>query len=176
MKKNPTSIINVYSKILTYSKANKLRLFSLLPTKNSFNMSHITIDKSALRDIIVEGQLLPGAKGEIRKYVAENPMDVFEHFFKVKKYETNRKKFVFFKTDGNAVSIVFKDEEGEQKKCGLKKKQRDDIPSASEYDISVVIDPGRHYLFVGKSNENVDSKKETVRMSSKQCYHDCRFN
>ena len=78
MKKNPTSIINVYSKILTYSKANELRLFSLLPTKNSFNMSHITIDKSALRDIIVEGQLLPGAKSEIRKYVAENPMDVFE--------------------------------------------------------------------------------------------------
>ncbi len=47
-------------------------------------MSHITIDKSALHDIIVEGQLLPGAKGKIRKYVAENPMDVFEHFFRVK--------------------------------------------------------------------------------------------
>ncbi len=107
------SIINVYSKILTYSKANKLLLFSLLPTKNSFNMSHITIDKSALHDIIVERQLLPGAKGEKRKYVVENPMDVFEHFFRVKKYETNRKKFVVF---GNAVSIVFKDEEGEQKK------------------------------------------------------------
>ena len=176
VKKNPTSIINVYSKILTYSKANKLRLFSLLPTKNSFNMSHITIDKSALRDIIVEGQLLPGAKGEIRKYVAENPMDVFEHFFRVKKYETNRKKFVFFKTDGNAVSIVFKDEEGEQKKSRLKKKQRDDVPAASEYDVSVGIDPGLRYLFVGKSNENADSKKETVRMSSKQYYHDCSFN
>jgi hypothetical protein len=98
-------------------------------------MSHITIDKSALRDIIVEGQLLPGAKGEIRKYVVENPMDVFEHFFRVKKYETNRKKFVFFNTDGNAVSVVFKDEEGEQKKSRLKKKQRDDVPAASEYDI-----------------------------------------
>jgi hypothetical protein len=40
----------------------------------------------------------------------------------------------------------------------------------------VGIDPGLRYLFVGKSNENSDSKKQTVRMSSKQYYHDCRFN
>jgi hypothetical protein len=48
-------------------------------------MSHITRDKSALRNIIVEGQFLPGAKGKIRKYVAENHRDVFELFFGVKK-------------------------------------------------------------------------------------------
>ncbi len=47
-------------------------------------MSHITIDKSTLHDIIVAGQLLPGAKGKIRKYVAENKKDVFEQFFRVK--------------------------------------------------------------------------------------------
>jgi hypothetical protein len=29
---------------------------------------------------------------------------------------------------------------------------------------------------VGKSNENIDKKKSSVRMSSKQYYHDCKFN
>jgi hypothetical protein len=56
------------------------------------------------------------------------------------------------------------------------KKQWDDVPSASEYDVLVGIDPGLCYVFIGKNNENADSKKETVRMSSKQYYHDCRFN
>jgi hypothetical protein len=29
---------------------------------------------------------------------------------------------------------------------------------------------------VGKSNENIDKKKSSIRMGSKQYYHDCKFN
>jgi hypothetical protein len=46
-----------------------------------------------------------------------------------------------------------------RKKSRLKKKQQDDVPAASEYDVSVGIDPGLRYLFIGKSNKNADSKK-----------------
>jgi hypothetical protein len=37
-----------------------------------------------------------------------------------------------------------------EKKSRQKKKQWDDVPSASEYDISAGIDPGLRYLFVGE--------------------------
>lgn len=40
--------------------------------------------KCTLRHPIVEGQLVPGAKGQIRKYVTENPMDVFVIFLALK--------------------------------------------------------------------------------------------
>jgi hypothetical protein len=45
-----------------------------------------------------------------------------------------------------------------------------------DYDLLVGIDPGLCYVFVGKSNENIDNKKSSIRMSSKQYYHDCKFS
>jgi len=45
-----------------------------------------------------------------------------------------------------------------------------------DYDFMVGIDPGLSYVFMGKSNENIDKKKSSIRMSSKQYYHDCKFN
>jgi hypothetical protein len=38
------------------------------------------------------------------------------------------------------------------------------------------LDPSLHYLFVMKNSENVDNKKKLVKMSSRQYYHDTKFN
>ncbi len=45
----------------------------------------------------------------------------------------------------------------------------DDEPvvSSTNYDITVGLDPGLRYIFVMKSNENIDSKKKLVKMSSR---------
>jgi hypothetical protein len=40
--------------------------------------------------------------------------------------------------------------------------------ASSDYDLMVGIDPGIRYVFVGKSNKNIDKKKSSIRMSSKQ--------
>ena len=60
VKKNPSFILYAYNDILNYfnehnldDKNKKIRVFSLLPNKNSFNMSNITIDKTILKDIVM---------------------------------------------------------------------------------------------------------------------------
>ena len=60
IKKDPSYIIYIYNEILSYfntynlNKNNKaIRVFSLLPNKNSFTISNITIDKTVLKDIIL---------------------------------------------------------------------------------------------------------------------------
>jgi hypothetical protein len=65
-KINPTSILQIYDEILTYNRSNNLHHFSLLPLKQSFNMSYSTLDKNGLWDLIVQDELLPGKKGDVR--------------------------------------------------------------------------------------------------------------
>jgi hypothetical protein len=178
-KINPSSILQIYDEILTYNQNNNLRLFSLLPLKQSFNMSYITLDKNGLRDLIVQDALLPGKKGEVRKFVEENPSLVYNQFFNIQRYESDKKKFIFFKTDGVSVSVVLEYQDAKIEHLPTKRKRDDDnepVVASSDYDLMVGIDPGLRYVFVGKSNENIDKKKSSIRMSSKQYYHDCKFN
>ena len=49
-----TKVLQVYQEILTYNKEKELRLFTLLPVKHSFTMSNILIDKTAIRDLILD--------------------------------------------------------------------------------------------------------------------------
>jgi hypothetical protein len=64
-------------------------------------MSYITLDKSGLQDLIVQNELLQGKKGDVREYVAKNPSLVFKHFFTIlftiQRYESDKKKFIFYK-------------------------------------------------------------------------------
>jgi hypothetical protein len=69
-------------------------------------MSYITLDKNGLWDLIVQDELLPGKKGDVRKFVEENPSLVYSYFFNIQQYESDKKKFIFFKTDGVAVSVI----------------------------------------------------------------------
>jgi hypothetical protein len=177
VEKNPTSILKIYNEILTYNKANELRLFSLLPTKQSFHMSYITLDTNGLRDLLLEENLLPVSKADIRHLVKENIALVRSKFFNIQCYETEKKKFHSFKTDGVSAAILL-EVEGETKKRLPKKRKRDPEPSVvlSNYDVAVGVDPGLRYLFVAKNDGNIEGKKGSVRMSSKQYYNDCKFN
>ncbi len=67
-----------------------------------------SLDKNGLRDLIVQDELLPGKKGDVRKFVEQNPSSlVYKQFFNIQQYESNKKKFIFFMTDGVSVSVVW---------------------------------------------------------------------
>jgi hypothetical protein len=175
-QKNPTSILQIYDEILTFNRSNNLRLFSLLPLKQSFNMSYITLDKTGLQDLIVQDELLQGKKGDVREFMAKNPLPVFRHFFNIQQYESKKKKFIFFKKDGVSVSVVLEYEE-KQGHLPTKRKWNDNTAvSSTDYGFMVGIDPGLRYVFLGKSDDSIDKKKSSIRMSSKQYYYDCKFN
>ncbi len=179
-KINPTSILQIYDEILTYNQSNNLGLFSLLPLKQSFDMSYITLDKNGLWDLIVQDELLPGKKGDVRKFVEENPPLVYNQFFNIQRCESNKKKFIFFKTDGVSVSVILEYQDAKIEHLPPKRKRDDnDEPAvaSSDYDLMFGIDPGLRYVFVEKkNNDNIDKKKSSIRMSLKQYYHDCKFD
>jgi hypothetical protein len=133
-------------------------------------MSCITLDKSGLEVLIDQDELLQGKKGDVRKFVIENPsLLVYK--------QCDKKKFIFFKTDGVSVSVVLEYQDTTIEHLPMKRKQNDKpVVSSMDYDFMVGIDPGLSYVFMGKSNENIDKKKSSIRMSSKQYYHDCKFN
>ena len=73
--------------------------------------------------------------------------------FNINQFETSKKKFFHFFTDSISISVLF-----------------------AYYDMAVGLDPGMRYIFVTKNNENIDNKKKSVKMSSRQYYHDTKFN
>ena len=92
----------------------------------------------------------------------------------------SKKKFVNFLTNGMSVSVVL----GEEcvtipKQQSTKRKHKVDdelVVLLTSYDVTVGLDPSLRYLFVIKNNENEENKKKSVKMSSRQYYHDTKFN
>jgi hypothetical protein len=88
---------------------------------------------------------------------------------------------VHFVTDGVSVSVVL-GEESESKpnvrKTKRKRREEDNQPSVSSasYEVRVGLDPGLRYLFVAKNNTNADDKTSSTKMSSKEYYHESKFN
>jgi hypothetical protein len=124
-------------------------------------MSNITIDNAVFRDIIIGEKLIENKK--LREDINNNSRNYWVQFFNIEKYETKRKKFVMFKTDGNSVSIIFE--------TPLKKNKKKECLNIKDYDTIVGIDPGYRYTFVGYNNHN-----EIVKCSSKEYYHKTDFN
>ena len=93
-EKDPTAILIVYNEILSFNIEKNIKTFSLLPHKNGFQMSYITIDKSVLRDLIVSERLVPIKDGrkkterdfdlptiaEIKKDIKDNPQKYWNTF------------------------------------------------------------------------------------------------
>jgi hypothetical protein len=44
------------------------------------------------------------------------------------------------------------------------------------YETRVGLDPGMHYLFIAKNNINAEDKKMSAKMSSKEYYHESKYN
>jgi hypothetical protein len=164
-----------------------MRLFTLLHVKSSFTMSNILIDRKAIMDLILGdkgrniGEAHAGVYKTVRKLIAKDYMSVLKPFFDIEWFETRTKKYVHFKTDGVSVSILLGEEcEPKPKAHKTKRKQREEddepIVSSASYEVRVGLDPGLHYLFVAKNNTNAEDKTSSAKMSSKEYYHESKFN
>ncbi len=47
--------------------------------------------------------------------------------------------------------------------------------SSPSYETKVGLDPVLCYLFIAKNNTNVEDKKSSAKMSSKEHYHECKI-
>jgi hypothetical protein len=102
-------------------------------------------------------------------------------FFDIEWFETRTKKYVHFITDGVSVSVVLGEECKLKPKVHKSKRKRgeeDNEPTvlSASYDVRVGLDPGLRYLFVAKNNMNAENKTISAKMSSKEYYHESKFN
>ena len=207
VKQDASYILGVYYEILTFAeqqialKCNKgeklkrkrmLRTFTLLPQKSGFQMSYITVDNSVLRDIIIGEQLIKHKRAckrtndidlmtsiELRRDIEANPRKYWEQFFNIDKYETNKRKFNYFMTDGKTISICFEVPEQEKKKPikrikKSKKNQTSTITSKLPFDNYSVIkacDPGMKFIVT-----TIDNQGSMYQYSAKRYYHDAGTN
>jgi hypothetical protein len=158
-----------------------MRLFTLFPVKSSFTMSNTLIDKTEVQDLILGGEAHAGLYKTVRTLIKEDPMSVIKPFFDIERFETRTKKFVHFPTDGVSVSVVLREESEPTPRARKPKKKRgeeDELPALSlpSYETRVGLDPGLRYLFVAKNNSNAEDKKLSAKMSSKEYYHETKFN
>ena len=198
VKKNPNYIVTIYNEILNYiiehnlePKNKAIRLFSILPHKNSFTISNITIDKSVLKDIIssfkkdecedeIIIKFLNQKSSETKIEMINNPKKYWSLFFNIK----NIKDFAsIIKTDGNSVSIMYNNtrEIESKKKKNLKgiSKIKDDNDltniNLNDFDTIKAFDPGFRYMYVG-TNTTEKKENDITKCSSKSYYHKCQMN
>ena len=200
VKKNPSFILYAYNDILNYFnehnseiKNKEIRVFSLLPSKNSFTMSNITIDKSVLKDIImsfeenniIDDEVISSIYNQKindrNKDTIDDPKLHWKQLFQIK----NIKEFSgMIKTDGNSVSILY---EKERTKIIKKKKNLKGVSSSEDkdYDVSNInlndfdsisaYDPGFRNMCVG-TNSYEKKENDIIECSSNNYYHDCKVN
>ena len=200
VKKNPSFILYAYNDILNYFnehnseiKNKEIRVFSLLPNKNSFTMSNITIDKSVLKDIIMSfeenniiddeviSSIYNQKSNDRKKATIDDPKLHWKQLFQIK----NIKDFSgMIKTDGNSVSILY---EKERTKIIKKKKNLKGVSSSEDkdYDVSNInlndfdsisaYDPGFRNMCVG-TNSYEKKENDIIECSSNNYYHDCKVN
>ena len=186
IKQNPTKILKIYDEISSYIAKNNidleqkpLRTFSLLPHKNSFTMSHITIDKGVLRDLINsfkkksvnnEKILTCNAMHNLlfKNDIKDNPIIYWNMFFKIKKIHDFAG---IIKTDGKSVSVMY----NMKRLKKPKKKIIDDLPiNSSENDVIRAFDPGFRYMFVGTDTCDTNSDA-LIKCSSREYYEKCKM-
>jgi hypothetical protein len=199
VKKNPSFIIYSYNEILNYfnkhnsdPKNKEVRVFSLLPNKNSFTMSNITIDKTVLKDIIMSFEkneiddekiryIYNQKQNERNKDTINDSKLHWKQLFQIK----NINSFSgMIKTDGNSVSILY---EKERKIKQKKSKNLKGISSSEDkdYDVSNInlndfesisaYDPGFRNMCVG-TNSYEKQENDIIECSSRNYYHDCKIN
>ena len=147
------------------------RLFSLLPTKQGFECSHMKMCTNGLQTLMKRSRVdhidltedgiikVPRDVTKFREYSDK----IWRHFFNIGKFETEHRKFAGeILTDGKGVSIV------------MRKPKADPIaplrPDVGYFEEFWGLDPGRREIYVA-SNDAGDVK----RCSTKQYYHDASF-
>jgi hypothetical protein len=150
-------------------------------------MSNILINKTAVQGLILGdkgsniGEAHAGLYKTVRKLFKEDPMYIIKPFFDIEWFKTKTKKFIHFLTDGVSVSVLLGEEsEPKPRACKPKRKrgEEDGLPVLFllSYETRAGLDPGLCYLFVAKNNLNAKDKKLSSKMSSKEYYHESKFN
>ena len=160
IKNNPDTFINLYKMFLDYNITNGKRLFSLLPTKNTFIPNNICYDKNGFTELLVSLNQKELKRSEISKNISL----YFENFLNTKKFETCNKKFRFFYTDGFSVSIVLE--------RTLKINNVKSTINVSESDELVSLDPGcrNTYTFYNETDNTIHFH------TNRRYYHESGFN
>lgn len=144
IKSNFNHFLILSYKILQYieslpERTKGAKLYSILPTKSSFVNGHITIDTTALADILS----IFSKKSVHAKEFRNNRDSEWRNLFNLNSVETKNRRFHYqISTDGYSVSIL------------LTKPSIKESKMIYEYDHLIGIDPGITYLFTGKYSEN----------------------
>jgi hypothetical protein len=198
IKNNPTFILSVYNEILNFfnnynldKNKKAIRIFSLLPNKNSFTISNITIDKSVLKDIVLSfkkkkcdndtiNTIIKQETKTITSQFKNEPKKYWIKFFNIKNLDTFSG---IIKTDGNSVSVLY---DVDRKIVSKKKKNLKGISTEiNNYDVSKLqiknfdiieaYDPGFRFMCVG-TNSYEKKENDITQCSSKIYYHNCKIN
>ena len=163
IKANMNHFIKIYYTIQKefekHPNTKGVRLFNLLPNKNSFSIDNIDICNTSLNDII--SYLTEEHK--IKDFIA-NKRIYWKEFFNIEQYETRHRKFDFgISTDGKSVSIRLQKFISPHKKYDVYDMQ---------YDQLVGIDPGVRAVFTSCNNEGAILQCSTreYRHKSKMMY------
>jgi len=197
LNSDPTFILKVYNEILTYFKENNLepenkalRTFSLLPNKNSFTISNITIDKTVLKDILLSfkkkgtedemiNSFINKTNNEIVQELQQKTKENWKLFFNIKKINDFAG---IIKTDGKNVSLLYEKKREKVKKTkknlkGCQKEKQDyDYTNIKldDYDIVRTADPGFRFPYKGTSSLE-KKKNDTIQCSSKRYYNETKM-
>ena len=137
------------------------RLFSLVPTKQGFECSHIKICSSGLYGLLRRSGVkdLPSSKGFPGKADA-----FWRRFFHISKFETANRRFAGeILTDGKGVSIVLRKPKVEARGSGTP-------IDPDAFGEVWGLDPGRREMFVASN----DAQK-VQRVTTRQFYHDAKY-
>lgn len=168
----PELVMPMQYRFLKYfeSMDEQHRLFTLLPMKQGFEISHVKICSNGLQGLLKRSDItciekdgdpmpIPKATTDFRSMADA----VWRYLFNISHYETATRKFAGeVLTDGKAVSIVLR----KPKSTGSKTCQLD----LDTFDEVWGLDPGRRDTFVA-SNEN----RDVTRCSTRKYYEECGF-
>jgi len=158
------------------------RLFSILPTKQLSNLSYMVFTrvplyyllKTSLTDDFITIQNEHDVEITNHTHFTETTYKrVCNELFNIRYFETQKKEFCHFKTDGKTVSIVLKPREEKQ----TKKNNDKTTKPVDKKDLELIgIDPGLRMVFVGCRNtiDPSTNKNLIMKLSSKQYYNDIK--
>jgi len=177
-------------------RTRNARLFSMLPIKQLSNLSYMTVTRQPLYYLLStslgeEFKTIENENGQnltnVNYFTETSYKQVCNELFNIKYYETTKKEFHYFNTDGKTVSVVLKrrktKQELEESKNEVKEKKKPNKkPVKKEKELNkktlelIGIDPGLRMVFVGCKNtiDMTTNKNEIIKMSSKQYYNDIK--
>ena len=188
-------------------RTRNARLFSMLPIKQLSNLSYMTITRQPLYYLLStslgeEFKTIENENGKnltnVNYFTETTYKQVCNEFFNIKYYETTKREFHYFTTDGKTVSIVLKrrdytpprrktkqeqedsKNEAKEKKKTIKKEKMKPVKKETKLNKKnlelIGIDPGLRMVFVGCKNtiDTTTNKNHIIKLSSKQYYNDIK--